>query len=163
VYVGLGSNLDGPSEQIRRAFDELAIMPDSRLQAKSHLYKSRPLGPQDQPDFINAVAMLTTGLGPLELLHCLRGLEERHGRRRVTEVHWGARSLDLDILVYGDIRLQTPELTIPHPRMHTRSFVLYPLAEIAPALVIPVHGPVRSLRDRCHSPPIERYEGTANE
>jgi len=163
VYIGLGSNLDGPSGQIQRALMELVVLPRTRLLAHSHLYKSRPLGPQNQPDYINAVAMLTTGLAPLELLHSLRKLEEGHGRWRVRERRWGARSLDLDILVYGDIRLQSPELTLPHPGVHLRSFVLYPLAELAPTLVIPGHGPVQTLRDHCHTPPIERYEEAANE
>ena len=163
MYIGLGSNLDGPSGQIQRAFMELGVLPRSRLLAHSHLYKSRPLGPQNQPDYINAVAALSTGLAPLELLHSLRELEEGHGRRRISELRWGTRSLDLDILVYGDIHLQLPELTLPHPGVHLRSFVLYPLAELAPALVIPGHGPVQTLRDRCYMPPIERYEEAANE
>lgn len=163
MYIGLGSNLDGPSGQIQRAFMELGVLPRSHLLAHSHLYKSWPLGPQNQPDYINAVATLSTELAPLELLHSLRKLEEGHGRRRISERRWGARSLDLDILVYGDIHLQSPELTLPHPSVHLRSFVLYPLAELAPALVIPGYGPVQTLRDRCYMPPIERYEEAANE
>jgi len=163
VYIGLGSNLDGPPGQIRRAIAELGALPHTRLLARSHLYKSRPLGPQDQPDYFNAVAMLATEYPPLELLQSLQNLEEKHGRRRAGETHWGARNLDLDILVYGDMRMHTPELTLPHPGMHTRSFVLYPLAELAPTLMIPGHGQVQALRDRCHTPVIERYEETANE
>lgn len=163
AYIGLGSNLDGPSAQIQRAFTELDGLPYTRLRARSHLYKSRPLGPQDQPDYINAVAMLATGLEPLELLLALRQLEEVHGRRRSIEEHWGARSLDLDILVYDDVRLTTAELTLPHPQMHVRSFVLYPLAELVPNLMIPGHGRVQDLRDRCHTPAIEPYEEAANE
>ncbi|MGA9852683.1 MAG: 2-amino-4-hydroxy-6-hydroxymethyldihydropteridine diphosphokinase [Gammaproteobacteria bacterium] len=160
VYIGLGSNLNGPSEQLWRAFTELDQLPRTRMLARSHLYKSKPLGPQDQPDYLNAVAVLDTRLEPLDLLRMLRELETRHGRRRAEEARWGSRSLDLDMLVYGNIRMQTPELTLPHPGLHERSFVLYPLAEVAPALVIPDHGPVQALRDRCHSPPIERYEKT---
>ncbi|MGH8413597.1 MAG: 2-amino-4-hydroxy-6-hydroxymethyldihydropteridine diphosphokinase [Gammaproteobacteria bacterium] len=163
VYVGLGSNLDDPAAQIKRAFVELAEPPQTRVLAQSHLYKSKPLGPQDQPDYLNAVAVLETQLEPLDLLHGLRALEERHGRRRAGERHWGPRSLDLDILVYGDIRMQTPELTLPHPGVHARSFVLYPLAEVAPALVIPGHGPVQSLRDHCHAPAIERVEESSDD
>ncbi len=163
VYVGLGSNLDDPAAQINRAFVELAEPPQTRVLARSHLYKSKPLGPLDQPDYLNAVAVLETQLEPLDLLHGLRALEERHGRRRAGERHWGPRSLDLDILVYGDIRMQTPELTLPHPGVHARSFVLYPLAEVAPALVIPGHGSVQALRDRCHAPAIERVEGSSDD
>ncbi len=107
--------------------------------------------------------MLATGLEPLALLRALRKLEEAHGRRRSSEERWGARNLDLDILVYDDVQLDTPELMLPHPQMHLRSFVLYPLAELAPDLVIPGHGPVQALRAHCHTPPIERYEEIANE
>ncbi|MGA9855910.1 MAG: 2-amino-4-hydroxy-6-hydroxymethyldihydropteridine diphosphokinase [Gammaproteobacteria bacterium] len=163
AYIGLGSNLHGPAGQIERAFVELNVLPRTRLLARSHLYRSRPLGPQDQPDYINAVAMLTTELAPLKLLQALRKLEEGHGRRRTVEGHWGARSLDLDILMYGDVRVNTPELTLPHPQMHVRSFVLYPLAELAPTLVIPGHGQVQVLRNHCHTPAIESYKEAANE
>ncbi len=163
VYIGLGSNLDDPAAQTKRAFAELAELSQTRMLARSHLYKSKPLGPQDQPDYLNAVAVLETQLEPLDLLHRLRALEERHGRRRAGERHWGPRSLDLDILLYGDIRMQTPELTLPHPGVHERSFVLYPLEEVAPALVIPGHGPVQSLRDRCHAPAIERVEESSDD
>lgn len=163
AYIGLGSNLHGPSRQIQRALAELEALPRTQVSARSHLYKSRPLGPQDQPDYINAVAMLTTELAPLELLHALRKLEEDHGRRRHDQARWGARSLDLDILIYADVRLLTAELTLPHPQIQVRSFVLYPLAELAPNLMIPGHGRVQDLCDRCHTPDIERYEESANE
>ena len=163
AYIGLGGNLDVPYKQIQRAFIELDNLPRTHLQSRSHLYKSRPLGPQEQPDYLNAVAILTTELAPLELLQALRSLEEDHGRRRNHESRWGARSLDLDILVYGDVRLATAELTLPHPQMHLRSFVLYPLAELAPNLMISDHGRVQDLRDRCHTPAIELYKEAANE
>ena len=163
AYIGLGSNLDGPSGQIQHAFMEMGALSHTSILARSHLYKSRPLGPQNQPDYINAVAKLATELEPLVLLQALRKLEEAHGRQRTDEGRWGARSLDLDILVYGDICLDTPELTLPHPGIHLRSFVLYPLAELAPTLVISGHGTVQALRDRCHTPAIERYEEAANE
>lgn len=163
AYIGLGSNLDGPSAHIQRAFTELDALPYTLLRARSHLYKSRPLGPQDQPDYLNAVAMLTTEIAPLELLQALRRLEQDHGRKRNDESRWGARSLDLDILVYDDVRLTTAELTLPHPQMHLRSFVLYPLAELAPNLMIPGHGRAQDLRDRCHTPAIEPYKEAANE
>jgi 2-amino-4-hydroxy-6-hydroxymethyldihydropteridine diphosphokinase len=96
----------------------------------------------------------------LELLHRLRDLEQQHARRRAEERHWGPRTLDLDILVYGDVHMHTPELNLPHPGAHQRSFVLYPLAELAPELVMAGHGPVRELRAHCASPAIELYEET---
>ncbi|MGB9429441.1 MAG: 2-amino-4-hydroxy-6-hydroxymethyldihydropteridine diphosphokinase [Gammaproteobacteria bacterium] len=163
AYIGLGSNLDEPAAQLRRAFMELDRLPQTRVLARSHLYKSKPLGPQDQPDFCNAVAVIETQLEPLTLLRGLRDLEERHGRRRESETHWGPRTLDLDMLIYGELSMHTPQLTLPHPGVHQRSFALYPLAEVAPALVIPGHGPVQGLRDRCHSPSIEKYEDSADE
>ncbi len=163
AYIGLGSNLGKPTVQVRRAFTELSALPETRLAAHSHLYKSRPLGPQNQPDYINAVAALHTRLQPLVLLRALHAIECRHGRRRETELHWGPRTLDLDLLVYADETLHTPELTLPHPGVHQRSFVLYPLAEVAPALVIPGHGPVRLLRDRCRSPAVEICKETPDE
>jgi 2-amino-4-hydroxy-6-hydroxymethyldihydropteridine diphosphokinase len=163
VYIGLGSNLDAPCVQIQRAFMELDRLPRTHLQARSQLYKSQPLGPQDQPDYINAVAMLTTGLAPLKLLHALRRLEEGHGRRRDHNQRWAARTLDLDILTYDDVCMDTPELTLPHPQMHARSFVLYPLAELAPQLIIPEYGRVQDLRDGCRTPAIELYKDAANE
>lgn len=162
VYIGMGGNLDNPRAHIQRALLELDHLPETHLQAHAGLYKSSPLGPQDQPEYFNTVALLATGLEPLTLLHTLAELEQLHGRRRSTEKHWGARCLDLDILIYDDVRMESPELTLPHPHMHERSFVLYPLAELAPELVIPGRGAVRSLRDQCHTPRIERCEETVN-
>lgn len=157
AYIGVGSNLDQPARQVAEALIGLARLPQSRLLAQSRLYQSRPLGPQDQPDFINAAALLETGLAPLPLLRELQALEARHGRNRAGERRWGPRTLDLDILLYGDLRMHTQELTLPHPRLHERSFVLYPLAEIAPELRVPDHGPVQTLRDRCPLPAIQLY------
>lgn len=158
TYIGIGSNLDRPAHQVIQAVRELAGVPQTRLLAHSKLYRSRPLGPQNQPDFVNAVAALETTLAPLALLHALQALEARHGRKREQERHWGPRSLDLDILLYGEVRMQTTELTLPHPQMHARSFVLYPLAELAPGLIIPGHGKAATLRDHCRVPPIALYE-----
>ncbi|MDQ7729174.1 2-amino-4-hydroxy-6-hydroxymethyldihydropteridine diphosphokinase [Halomonas sp. SpR8] len=132
TYIGLGSNLAYPIEQVRQALDELATLPLSRLVAASSLYASRPVGPQDQPDFINAVAALETRLSPLALLDQLQALEQQHRRRR--QHHWGPRTLDLDLLLYANDHIDTPRLRVPHPHMTTRAFVLAPLAEIAPSI-----------------------------
>nr|WP_298965113.1 2-amino-4-hydroxy-6-hydroxymethyldihydropteridine diphosphokinase [uncultured Halomonas sp.] len=134
AYISLGSNLESPIEQVRTAVDELATLPLTRLLAASSLYASRPVGPQNQPDFINAVAALETRLSPLALLDQLQALEQRHRRRR--QRHWGPRTLDLDLLLYGHDDIQTPRLHVPHPQMTARAFVLAPLAEIAPALTL---------------------------
>lgn len=135
VYIGLGSNLQGPEQQLRSALDELAAHPRIELAAVSSFYQSKPVGPQDQPDYVNAVAELRTALPPEELLDVLQATENQHNRVRLR--HWGERTLDLDILLYGDQILNTPRLIIPHKEMCKRSFVLYPLAEIAPQLRLP--------------------------
>ena len=135
TYIGLGSNLDDPVGQIRCALDELACLPLTQALATSRLYRSRPVGPQDQPDFINAVAQLRTRLSPLALLDQLQALEQRHRRRR--QRHWGPRTLDLDLLLYGNKELQRPRLRVPHPEMSRRAFVLLPLAELSPRLRLP--------------------------
>ena len=132
AYVGLGSNLESPVEQLREALKELATLPLSRLLAASSLYASRPVGPQDQPDFINAVAALETCLSPLALLDQLQALEQQHRRRR--QRHWGPRTLDLDLLLYANNAIDVSRLQVPHPQMTARAFVLLPLAEIAPSL-----------------------------
>lgn len=131
VYVGLGSNLFEPRQQLRGALDALARLSDSRLCAVSSLYLSDPLGPPDQPRYNNAVAALETSLPPLVLLDALQAVEQAHGRERKAE-RWGPRSLDLDILLFGDHLIDTPRLKVPHYHLHARAFVLYPLAEIAP-------------------------------
>lgn len=134
VYIGLGSNLAAPIDQIRQALNELAMLPLSRLVASSSLYASRPVGPQDQPDFINAVAALKTRLSPLALLDQLQALEQQH--RRFRQRRWGPRTLDLDLLLYGNDHIDMPRLTVPHPQMTARAFVLTPLAEIAPSFIL---------------------------
>ena len=120
------------------------------------------MGPQDQPDFVNAVAALETGLAPQVLLQMLLAIEVRHGRRRDGS-HWGPRSLDLDILLYGDLLLDTPALKLPHPGLHERAFVLYPLADIAPELSVPGLGPVHALLAACVDARIRRLEAEARE
>lgn len=143
VYVGLGSNLDDPLAQVQRAFDELGTFPGTRLVLHSSLYASEPLGPSGQPDYINAVALLHTSLAPLALLEELQLLEKAH--RRTRSQHWGPRTLDLDILLYADRQIDLPRLRVPHPQMHSRNFVLAPLCEIAPDLVVPGRGRVEQL------------------
>lgn len=146
AYVGLGSNLDDPAGQIRAGIRALDRLPLTRLAAVSALYANPPMGPQDQPDYINAVAGLDTALDPLLLLDALLAVEARQGRRRGRR--WGPRRLDLDLLLWGDERLQLPRLTVPHPGLHERPFVLYPLAELAPSLEVPGLGPVEALKAR---------------
>jgi len=155
AYVALGSNLDDPRAQVERALDELAGVRDSRLVLRSSLYRSRPFGPVEQPDFVNATAGLLTALSPAELLAELQSLETRLGRERPA-VRWGPRRIDLDLLVQGTDRSDEPGLTLPHPGIAHRAFVLVPLAEIAPELMVPALGPVRVLLARVDSSGVER-------
>ena len=145
AYIGLGSNLDDPEQQILDAMDELDCIPESWLAMTSSLYVSAPMGPQNQPDYVNAVALIRTVLEPIHLLDELQAIENRHGRLR--EQRWGPRTLDLDLLLYGDQVIDVPRLTVPHPGLAERAFVLYPLAEISPDLHVPGLGVVTALRD----------------
>ena len=138
AYIGIGSNLEDPRAQVLRAFDELAHLPDTRITARSSLYRTAPVGHAAQPDFINAVAALDTQLPAEALLRELQSLEARHHRKR--SFPNAPRTLDLDLLLYGDAQIDTPGLTVPHPRMHERAFVLQPLIEIAPDVQIPQRG-----------------------
>lgn len=158
AYVALGSNLDDPINHVRRAFDDLAVVPSTRLLACSSLYRTAPMGPAGQPDYINAVAEIETGLGALDLLDHLLAIERRHGRVRGAE-RWGPRTLDLDLLVYGDRQLHDARLTLPHPGIAERAFVLYPLAEIAADLRIAGLGALPDLLAACPSAGIERVAG----
>ena len=144
VYVALGSNLDEPRAQIERAFDELAKLADCRLIARSRLYATRPLGPRDQPDFINAAAGLLTHLDAHTFLQRLQSIEQAMGKQSPNE-RWGARRIDLDLVVFGSQTIDEPALQVPHPGVPTRNFVLYPLLDIAPELSIPGHGRVADL------------------
>ncbi|HUP96716.1 MAG TPA: 2-amino-4-hydroxy-6-hydroxymethyldihydropteridine diphosphokinase [Usitatibacter sp.] len=141
--VALGSNLDDPEAQVRRGFDEIAALPGTTLLARSRLYRTAPVGYVDQPDFVNACALVETALAPRKLLDELLSIEKRHGRTR--EFPNGPRTLDLDIVMYGDQVVEGPGLNIPHPRAHERMFVLVPLYEVWPDAVIPGRGPVRTL------------------
>lgn len=144
--VALGANIGEPLRQIEAAFAALAALPGTRVLARSSLYRSAPVGYADQPDFINAVAMIETALAPHALLDALLAIERAHGR--VREFPNAPRTLDLDIVLYGDVVLQEPGLTIPHARMLQRAFVMLPLAEIAPDAVVPGQGRVGDLAGR---------------
>jgi 2-amino-4-hydroxy-6-hydroxymethyldihydropteridine diphosphokinase len=134
-YIGLGANLADPERQIDWALRALDRLPASRLEAAAPRYRSRAIGPQPQPDYLNTVARLRTALEPLALLRELQALEAARGR--VRGVRWGPRPLDLDILLYGDLQLSLPELTIPHPRIAQRNFVLVPLLDLDPQVRLP--------------------------
>jgi len=150
-YVALGSNLGNPAVTVDEAIDALAALRGSILRAMSSLYRTAPVGISEklrhQPDFINAVVVLDTRLSPHQLLDELFAVEAQFGRQR--SVRNAPRTLDLDLLLYGDLVVDDQRLTLPHPRMHQRAFVLAPLAEIAPGLVIPGHGPVETLLEEC--------------
>jgi len=141
AYIGLGSNLDEPLQQIQGALGELAQLPQSQLLKHSSLYETEPMGPADQsdylqPGYINAVAEVETELDPVELLDQLQSIENSHQRVR-GEIQWGPRTLDLDLLLYGDETVETERLTVPHPGITERNFVLIPMVEISPELRLP--------------------------
>jgi len=147
AYVGIGSNLGDPVGQIQQAIVELQQLPNTKLAQVSSLYGSKPMGPQDQPDYVNAVAQLDTQLSPLDLLDTLQQLEQDH--QRIRQHHWGPRTLDLDVLLYDQQSIQHPRLTVPHAGLHERNFVLYPLAEISPELSLPDGTSLQQLLDNC--------------
>ena len=151
VYIGLGRNLEQPREQIRTAMCALDRLPDTRVVADSGLYLSQPMvppsGPIDQPDYCNAVAKLETRLSPEELLVQTQKIEKSQRRKRTQ--HWGPRTIDLDILMFDDLQIETASLTLPHPGLHEREFVLVPLSNIDDALVIPGRGMLSELIQRC--------------
>ncbi len=156
VYIGLGSNLATPLAQLRQALKALAALPGTRLAATSSFYLSDPLGPPDQPRYVNAVAALDTDLAPLELLDALQAIEQAQGRVRKDE-RWGPRTLDLDILLYGERLIDEPRLTVPHYHLHARAFVLYPLAEIAsPTLQLADGRTLAALLEACPFAGLER-------
>ena len=152
--IGLGGNLDAPEDRVRRARKVLAECQGVREIAFSSLYRSRPMGPQDQPDYVNAVMAIETSLAPLMLLDLLQSIEAEEGRVRLGD-RWGPRTLDLDLLTYGDQVIQHPRLLVPHPGLAVREFVLHPLAEILPDLDVPGVGRVRELTEQCPDNGIE--------
>lgn len=135
AFIALGSNLEHPLEQVQSALTALGTIESSSLIAVSSWYRSCAVGPGDQPDYINGAAEIQTTLGSIQLLDAIQTIENQHGRKR--SIRWGARTLDLDILLYGNQTMDTERLQVPHPRLVERNFVLYPLAELAPELTLP--------------------------
>jgi 2-amino-4-hydroxy-6-hydroxymethyldihydropteridine diphosphokinase len=158
AFIGLGANLDNPLQQVTQAISELDAIQHTRVLAASSLYRSAPVGYADQPDFINAVAKLQTGLSPRRLLDALHVIENRHGRRR--SVRNAPRTLDLDLLLYGALVVGEEDLTLPHPRMHERAFVLLPLAEIAPDASLPGYPPLAQLLAQVDRSGVNKLDAT---
>ena len=155
-FIGLGSNLDDPSGQVRSAFELLGAIPETRLLSQSSLYRSAPFGSVEQGDFVNAVAELETSLDAHTMLANLKDIEAAQGR--MPSVRWGPRVLDLDLLVLGDEKIDDPDLVVPHPGIAERNFVLLPLQEIAPDLVIPGLGRVADIAVNESEPRISRID-----
>lgn len=153
AYVALGANLGDAAATLRTALDELRRLPQTRLAAQSSLYVTQPVD-AGGPDYCNAVAALDTALTPLDLLHALQAIEQAHGRER--SYRNAPRTLDLDLLLHGDTVQDTPELTLPHPRMHQRAFVLAPLTEIAPGIAIPGRGAASAWLSKITDQPIRK-------
>ncbi len=142
AYLSLGSNLNNPLEQVKMAIKEIKNTPDIQLLKQSSLYQTPPIGPE-QPDFINAVIKITTLLSAEDLLAKMQNIEASHHRERL--IHWGPRTLDIDLLLFDEESILTDRLTIPHPFMHERAFVLVPLLEIEPNLITPQHGNLKTI------------------
>jgi len=159
AFVALGSNLQDPVSQVQAGAQALGQLPETRLIQCSSLYRTAPVGMTDQPDFINAVCEIDTQRPAAMLMRDLLEIEQAHGRRR--DLPGGPRTLDLDLLLYGELACHEPGLTLPHPRLHERAFVLYPLQEIAPALVIPGRGRIEDLLPACAGQGIERLAARA--
>jgi 2-amino-4-hydroxy-6-hydroxymethyldihydropteridine diphosphokinase len=155
VYIGLGSNLADPAGQIKSARTAITQIDHVQELVFSSLYHSAPMGPQDQPDYVNAVMSVTTDLPPIELLRCLQRIENDQGRIRKDQ-RWGARTLDLDILLYGEQVIELPDLIVPHYGLAERAFVLYPLHEIAPQLLVPGKGNISDLLASCPMNELKR-------
>ncbi len=153
AFIGLGSNLENPSYQINSALKALSELPHSKELTCAPWYSSKAVGPGDQPDYINTVVSLETTLPQLELLHHLQAIENQQGRKR--EVRWGARTLDLDLLLYDNIQHNCEELTLPHPEIQDRSFVLLPLYDLAPELVFPNGNKLEDLAKQCDTSGLE--------
>lgn len=156
AYIGLGSNLDNPEQQVRDAFVELHNIPNTKLLEQSPLYASAPVGPAGQPDYINACALLQTELSPLELLDALQAIENAH--QRVRKEHWGPRTLDLDLLLFGDQNIDIERLKVPHPYLCERNFVLYPLADISVRATMPSGITIESLKASCSDSGLKRLD-----
>ncbi len=160
AWIGLGSNLEDPLQQLARAVTGLASLPGTTLVAQSPFYRSRPMGPQDQPDFVNGVALVRTHLTAETLLDHLQTLEQAHGRERLR--HWGPRTLDLDLLLYGQETIATTRLSVPHPGLSQRDFVLRPLLDMAPELTLPDGRSATELLATCKDNKLERLDYQAD-
>ena len=158
AWIGLGSNLDSPLQQLHLALEALNQLPESRLLDASPIYRSSPVGPSDQPDFLNMAAKLETDLRPLALLDQLLAIEESQGR--VRDQVWGPRVIDLDLLVFGDRTLDEPRLKVPHPELANRDFVLQPLLDLDPDLTLPDGTAVGELREHCPDNQLTRLANT---
>jgi 2-amino-4-hydroxy-6-hydroxymethyldihydropteridine diphosphokinase len=155
VYIGIGSNLNDPVAQVLEAVEELEMIPDTILAERSTLYRAKPMGPEDQPDYVNAVVAMDTLLSADELHKALISIEDLQGRTRDNE-KWGPRIIDLDLLLYGQQVIDTATLTVPHPGMHERDFVIIPLEEVAGNLKIPGRGHLYSLINKCKSHSLKK-------
>jgi len=154
-YISLGSNLEDPESQLQRAIAALAAVPQLRLAVASPVYRSAAVGPGSQPDYLNAVVALITELPPLELLDALQAIEQ--AQHRVRDERWGPRTLDLDILLYGDRQIDLPRLQVPHPAMADRNFVMVPLSDICnPNMELPGGGDLGTFIERCPPGRLER-------
>lgn len=157
VFIGLGSNLDNPCHQLQQAIKALQNLRLTQYCQCSSFYSSTPMGPQDQDDFINAVVEINTELTPIELLNELQVIEHQQGRVRLK--HWGPRTIDLDILIFGDEMMQTDELVIPHPGLAERNFVLYPLAELVNKnFIVPGKGKLNKLMQQVSADGLTKLE-----
>jgi 2-amino-4-hydroxy-6-hydroxymethyldihydropteridine diphosphokinase len=156
AYIGIGSNQGDARAHVLQAFDELARLPGTRLEGRSALYRSEPVDAPGQPDYVNAAAGVDTDLSAAQLLAALQDLELRHGRERPARN--APRTLDLDLLLYGDSAFQSAMLTLPHPRMHQRAFVLMPLLDLDPRLEVPGRGAARELLARCAGQRVARMD-----
>ena len=158
AYIGIGSYLDYPARQVSEAMDALAEIPRTRLAARSSLYLSAPVDGTAQPDYVNAVVAIDTELSPHALLQTLQDIEVRHGRVRGPR-RWGPRTLDLDLLLYGDCSIEDETMSVPHPSIHERAFVLFPLHEIAPMVAVPGFGAVSALLAQVPMNGLRRLSG----
>lgn len=158
VFIGLGSNLLNPMQQLKLAVQEIAQLPQTKVVKASSLYASKPMGPQNQPDYVNAVCKIATALSPYQLLDALQQIELKHGRVRKEE-RWGPRTLDLDILLFGSLNEDTERLQLPHPGIAAREFVLVPLFEITPDLLMPDGQPLAKWVANCNLNQLRRLQG----
>jgi 2-amino-4-hydroxy-6-hydroxymethyldihydropteridine diphosphokinase len=158
VFIGLGSNLLNPTQQLKLAVQEISQLPQTKIVKASSLYASKPMGPQNQPDYVNAVCKISTALSPYPLLDALQQIELKHGRVRKEE-RWGPRTLDLDILLYGSMVEDTERLQLPHPGIADREFVLVPLFEITPDLLMPDGQPLAKWVANCNLNQLRRLQG----